>query len=181
TLRNPLDPGGIWHTRGQISALWECPRQPVPRGCMPRASSRFSIRLPLLQCTASISDDSRHCSTHTKRARAKHWQDQHHGRNNVCYSYATDCACSRAPTATPFSLEGHLLMSTSELACTYAALILHDDGLEITADNMNTILKAANITVEPYWPGLFAKMFATKNIGDLIANVGAGAVRRMRA
>ena len=32
-------------------------------------------------------------------------------------------------------------MSQSELACTYAALILHDDGLEITADNLNSILK----------------------------------------
>eukprot|EP00983_Pelagomonas_calceolata_P015306 485463-Pelagomonas_calceolata.AAC.2 len=32
-------------------------------------------------------------------------------------------------------------MSKSELACTYAALILHDDGLEITADNLNSILK----------------------------------------
>jgi hypothetical protein len=65
-------------------------------------------------------------------------------------------------------------MATSELACTYAALILHDDGLEITADNISTILKAANVTVEPYWPSLFAKLFAKKSIGDLITNVGAG-------
>lgn len=65
-------------------------------------------------------------------------------------------------------------MATSELACTYAALILHDDGLEITADNITTILKAANVTVEPYWPSLFAKLFAKKDIGDLITNVGAG-------
>lgn len=68
-------------------------------------------------------------------------------------------------------------MATSELACTYAALILHDDGLEITADNINTILKAANITVEPYWPSLFVKLFAKKSIGDLITNVGAGGWR----
>ncbi len=65
-------------------------------------------------------------------------------------------------------------MATSELACTYAALILYDDGLEITADNINTILKAANVTVEPYWPSLFAKLFAKKSLGDLITNVGAG-------
>jgi ribosomal protein L12E/L44/L45/RPP1/RPP2 len=64
-------------------------------------------------------------------------------------------------------------MATSELACTYAALILHDDGLEITADNLNTILKAANVTVEPYWPALYVKLFAKKSIGDLISNVGA--------
>jgi ribosomal protein L12E/L44/L45/RPP1/RPP2 len=62
----------------------------------------------------------------------------------------------------------------SELACTYAALILHDDGLEITAENINTILKAANVTVEPFWPGLFAKLFAKKSMDDLITNVGAG-------
>eukprot|EP00878_Enallax_costatus_P000025 GHUV01000032.1.p1 GENE.GHUV01000032.1~~GHUV01000032.1.p1 ORF type:complete len:111 (+),score=58.93 GHUV01000032.1:79-411(+) len=65
-------------------------------------------------------------------------------------------------------------MSTSELACVYASLILADDGLDITADNINSIVKAAGITVEPYWPSLFAKLFATKKIEDLITNVGAG-------
>ncbi|KIZ03827.1 60S acidic ribosomal protein P1 [Monoraphidium neglectum] len=65
-------------------------------------------------------------------------------------------------------------MSTSELACTYAALILHDDGLDITADAITSIVKAAGIEVEPYWPALFAKLFANKSIGDLITNVGAG-------
>lgn len=29
-------------------------------------------------------------------------------------------------------------------------------------------------TVEPYWPALFAKLFAKKSIGDLIASVGSG-------
>ncbi|CAD7702981.1 unnamed protein product [Ostreobium quekettii] len=65
-------------------------------------------------------------------------------------------------------------MGTSELACTYAALILHDDGLEITADKIMTLTKAAGVTVEPYWPALFARLFETKSIGDLICNVGAG-------
>ncbi|MEW5298248.1 MAG: hypothetical protein WDW36_001393 [Sanguina aurantia] len=65
-------------------------------------------------------------------------------------------------------------MSTSELAVVYAALILHDDGLEITAEKLVAITKAAGITVEPYWPALFAKLFAKKSIGDLIASVGSG-------
>ena len=65
-------------------------------------------------------------------------------------------------------------MSTSELAATYAALILHDDGLEITADNISTLVKAAGIEIEPYWPALFAKLFHKKSIGDLITNVGSG-------
>ena len=30
------------------------------------------------------------------------------------------------------------------------------------------------MNVEPYWPGLFAKLFEKKNIADLISNVGAG-------
>ncbi|KAG1680949.1 hypothetical protein FOA52_009908 [Chlamydomonas sp. UWO 241] len=64
-------------------------------------------------------------------------------------------------------------MSTSELACTYAALILADDGLEITADNLTAITKAAKITVEPFWPGLFAKLFAKKDINDLLTAVGS--------
>jgi large subunit ribosomal protein LP1 len=120
-------------------------------------------------------------------------------------------------------------MSQSELACVYAALILYDDGLDITvsrsglclavvqlllvggtmegcrqgsddipalfnsldagatlpvlnfphilpmqADNINTVVKAAGVTVEPYWPTLFAKLCQTKSIGDFITNVGAG-------
>nr|P27464.1 RecName: Full=Large ribosomal subunit protein P1; AltName: Full=60S acidic ribosomal protein P1; Short=A1 [Polyorchis penicillatus]AAA29791.1 A1 acidic ribosomal protein [Polyorchis penicillatus] len=59
--------------------------------------------------------------------------------------------------------------STSELACVYSALILHDDA--ITAEKMNKIISAANVNVEPYWPGLFA--LEGKNIGDLICNVGS--------
>lgn len=54
------------------------------------------------------------------------------------------------------------------------ALILADDGLEITADNILAITKAAKVTVEPYWPALFAKLFAKKSVEDLISNVGSG-------
>lgn len=42
------------------------------------------------------------------------------------------------------------------------------------ADNINTIVKAAGITVEPYWPSLFAKLFSNKKVEDLICNIGAG-------
>ena len=66
-------------------------------------------------------------------------------------------------------------MSSSELACTYAALILHDDGIPITADKIATVTKAAGVDVEPYWPPLFAKLLEKKSIEDLITNVGGGA------
>jgi len=42
------------------------------------------------------------------------------------------------------------------------------------ADKITTLIKAAGVTVEPYWPGLFAKLFEKRSIGDLITNVGAG-------
>ncbi|XP_059625430.1 large ribosomal subunit protein P1-like isoform X2 [Cornus florida] len=65
-------------------------------------------------------------------------------------------------------------MSASELACTYASLILHDDGLSITAEKIATLVKAANVKVESYWPSLFAKLLEKKNVEDLIMNVGSG-------
>ena len=108
-------------------------------------------------------------------------------------------------------------MSKSELACVYACLALHDDGVEITvswgrswgqrcsgggaaavhapscarpgrpagrppaprplllqADNILALTKAAGVEVEPYWPGLFAKLVEKKSIEDFIVNVGAG-------
>nr|GEX75578.1 60S acidic ribosomal protein P1-like [Tanacetum cinerariifolium] len=65
-------------------------------------------------------------------------------------------------------------MSIGELACTYATLILSDDGIPVTAEKIATILKAANVETESYWPSLFAKLAEKKNIEDLIVNVGAG-------
>ncbi|TXG63101.1 hypothetical protein EZV62_010095 [Acer yangbiense] len=67
-----------------------------------------------------------------------------------------------------------LTMSIGEIACTYAALILHDDGIAITAEKIVQLLKAANVHVESYWPGLFAKLAEKRNIDDLIMNVGSG-------
>ncbi|KAK9758123.1 hypothetical protein RND81_01G208700 [Saponaria officinalis] len=65
-------------------------------------------------------------------------------------------------------------MSISELACTYAALALYDDGIPITADKITDLVKAADISIESYWAGLFAKLLEKKNVEDLILNVGAG-------
>jgi large subunit ribosomal protein LP1 len=69
-------------------------------------------------------------------------------------------------------------MSTAELAASYAAIILADDGVDITvspprrnlhtsrkiliiaqADKLNTLIKAANVVdVEPIWASLMAKV-----------------------
>ncbi|PIN22917.1 60s acidic ribosomal protein P1 [Handroanthus impetiginosus] len=65
-------------------------------------------------------------------------------------------------------------MSVGETACTYAALILHDDGIPVTAEKIATLVKAANVTVESYWPSLFAKLCEKRNIEDLVTNVGSG-------
>ncbi|KAK3275616.1 RNA-binding RNA processing protein rpp1 [Cymbomonas tetramitiformis] len=65
-------------------------------------------------------------------------------------------------------------MSTSELACTYAALILYDDEIPITADKISTLVKAAKVEIEPYWPGLYAKLLEKTELGSLIGNIGSG-------
>jgi len=67
-------------------------------------------------------------------------------------------------------------MSESELAVVYAALILADDNVPITAEKLNSLITAAGVTtVEPYWAGIFARAFEGKNVKDLLANVGSGA------
>merc|ERR1719512_478764 len=61
-----------------------------------------------------------------------------------------------------------------ELLCTYAALVLHDDGAEISAQSMSNLIKAAGCSVEGYWPMLMAKMIG--NIGmDSLIKMGSGA------
>ncbi|CAG9461189.1 unnamed protein product [Pedinophyceae sp. YPF-701] len=66
-------------------------------------------------------------------------------------------------------------MADAEAACTYACLLLHDDGVEITADKIQKVLDAAGVKVETYWPTLFARTLAVKNMDDLITNIGSGA------
>ena len=44
-----------------------------------------------------------------------------------------------------------------ELLCTYAALILSDEGMEMSAENIQKLVSAAGASVEPYMPGLFAR------------------------
>jgi large subunit ribosomal protein LP1 len=66
-------------------------------------------------------------------------------------------------------------MSNAELATSYAALILADDGVEITSDKIQTLIKAANVVdVEPIWASLFAKALEGKDVKDLLSNVGSG-------
>ncbi|KAI5981517.1 60S acidic ribosomal protein P1 [Pisolithus marmoratus] len=65
-------------------------------------------------------------------------------------------------------------MATVELAPTYAALILADDGIEITSDKIVSLTSAANVDVEPIWASLLAKALEGKDVKDLLLNVGAG-------
>ncbi|KAI9697536.1 MAG: 60S acidic ribosomal protein P1 [Bogoriella megaspora] len=66
-------------------------------------------------------------------------------------------------------------MSNQELATSYAALILADDGVEITSDKLQSLIKAAKIEdVEPIWCSLFAKALEGKDVKDLLLNVGSG-------
>ncbi|KAG9003877.1 hypothetical protein FRB90_011095 [Tulasnella sp. 427] len=65
-------------------------------------------------------------------------------------------------------------MANVDLAPAYAALILADDGQEITSDKITKILNAADVEVEPIWASLLAKALEGKNVKELLSNVGAG-------
>merc|ERR1712014_512 len=69
---------------------------------------------------------------------------------------------------------GSTTTMSSELACVYAALILADDDVAVTPEKIVTILKAAGVDFEPYWPGLFAKALESSDLKELITNVGSG-------
>ncbi|KAL4211017.1 hypothetical protein CU097_006977 [Rhizopus azygosporus] len=62
---------------------------------------------------------------------------------------------------------------SAELAVVYAALILEDDNIEITADKLQTLVSAAGVEVEPIWFSLYAKALAGQDLKALLMNVGA--------
>merc|ERR1711988_72807 len=73
-----------------------------------------------------------------------------------------------------YRFANQLKMANSELACTYAVLILHDSDVEINADNLNKVIKAAGVSVEPFWPGPFASALSGVDVAGLITNIGSG-------
>ncbi|KAM1161039.1 hypothetical protein ACFX2I_000178 [Malus domestica] len=54
------------------------------------------------------------------------------------------------------------------------SFVARDEGIPVTAEKIATLVKAANVPVESYWPGLFAKLYGKRNIEDLILNAGSG-------
>lgn len=67
-----------------------------------------------------------------------------------------------------------------ELCCTYAALILYDDRLDITANQIKKLIEASGNKVDAYWPSLFAKALQGRNVGDLLLG-GGGAPAQQTA
>ena len=62
-----------------------------------------------------------------------------------------------------------------QLACTLAALILTDSKKNINSEEINKILKSANVEVPAHWPILFESALTGHNVTDLISGSGAQA------
>ena len=63
-----------------------------------------------------------------------------------------------------------------ELACIYSAAILADDDVPVTQEKLTTILKAADVQVEPIWPMLYARALSGVNIRELITSMTSSAM-----
>ena len=65
-------------------------------------------------------------------------------------------------------------MASPELSCVYAALILNDDGIEVSSEKINALLGAAGVKLESYWVDLFAEYFKTQDISELVKGTALG-------
>eukprot|EP00835_Amoeboradix_gromovi_P005263 NODE_478_length_7890_cov_0.158388.p8 type:complete len:106 gc:universal NODE_478_length_7890_cov_0.158388:2456-2139(-) len=64
-------------------------------------------------------------------------------------------------------------MDSKGKACALAALILQDSDIEVTSDGILSILKVANVEVEPIWANIFAKALDGVNVKDLLKSVSS--------
>eukprot|EP00406_Dinophysis_acuminata_P057100 CAMPEP_0179303614 /NCGR_PEP_ID=MMETSP0797-20121207/48668_1 /TAXON_ID=47934 /ORGANISM="Dinophysis acuminata, Strain DAEP01" /LENGTH=151 /DNA_ID=CAMNT_0021013175 /DNA_START=66 /DNA_END=519 /DNA_ORIENTATION=+ len=55
-----------------------------------------------------------------------------------------------------------------ELLCVYSAMILHDSGLDVSADSITTLIGAAGASIDSFYPTLFAKALGKKDMGALL-------------
>ncbi|CAE7248992.1 unnamed protein product [Symbiodinium necroappetens] len=61
-----------------------------------------------------------------------------------------------------------------ELFCAYAAMILKDSELDITEENLNTLIKAAGGSIDSFFPALFAKLCQGKDLDSMLKFGGGG-------
>ena len=59
----------------------------------------------------------------------------------------------------------------NDACCSYAALMLHDDGIEITTERLNKAIKSSGNQTEAFYPGLYAKALEGADIGALLTSV----------
>merc|ERR1719238_823516 len=65
----------------------------------------------------------------------------------------------------------------NELLCSYAALLLADAEKDVTADNLNTVIKAAGGSVPAYYSAIFEKVATVNPVAEMIekaSKVGGG-------
>lgn len=61
-----------------------------------------------------------------------------------------------------------------ETSLSYAALILADSEIEISADNLLALTKGAQVEVEEIWAEIFSKALSGKDLKDLFFNISSG-------
>merc|ERR1711998_347249 len=68
-------------------------------------------------------------------------------------------------------------LQTNDLLCSYATLILASAEMDVTADNINALIKKAGGSVPAFYPALFEKVAAASPVGEMVekaGKVGAG-------
>ncbi|KAJ7084614.1 60S acidic ribosomal protein P1 [Mycena belliarum] len=66
------------------------------------------------------------------------------------------------------------MATNTELAATYAALILADADSEIASDQILALTTAAGVDIEPIWATLLAKALEGKNVKEMLSTISVG-------
>ncbi|KAJ7738731.1 60S acidic ribosomal protein P1 [Mycena metata] len=66
------------------------------------------------------------------------------------------------------------MSANTELAATYAALILADAEFEITAEKILALTTAAGIEIEPIWATLLFKALEGKKVKEMLSTISVG-------
>merc|ERR1719253_2121936 len=63
-------------------------------------------------------------------------------------------------------------LDNNELLCSYASLILANADMDVTADSINALVKAAGGKVPSFYPALFEKVNAACTVKEMVKKAG---------